>query len=80
MKVERLKMRASMNEGLDVLTAKKIPYLVERHGDEGISGMIKLPKHVIGQLRECGFRVGCEMVEGENVVFFKGRFFGVTAG
>ncbi len=80
MNVERLEMSACMNEGLDDLIAKKLRYLLARHGDEGISGMIKLPKHVIGQLRECGFRVGCEMVEGENVVFFKGRFFGVTAG
>jgi len=69
-----------MEEGLSVLTEKKIPYIVERHGDQGLVGMVKLPKDVIGLLRECGFRVGREIFKGENVVFFKGRFFGVTAG
>ncbi len=80
MKDERLKMRSNMNDGLNILSEKKIPYIVERYDDDGIDEMIKLPKDVTGRLRECGFRVGRETFEGENVVFFKGRFFGVTAG
>jgi len=77
---QEAKMLPVMSEGMKVLNDKQIPFTVERYGNDRAVGMIRLPKRVTDSLRDCGFRVGHEIFEGESVVFYKGRFFGVTAG
>jgi len=76
----RQSLQNHLNEGMNLLSKREIPYTVERFAEEQYAGIIRLPKEMSQRLRECGFRVGSEIFEGENVVYYKGRFFGVTAG
>ncbi len=69
-----------MTEGLKVLNDKQIPFTVECYGNDRTVGMIRVSKKVTELLRNSGFRVGHEIFDGESVVYYKGRFFGVTAG
>ena len=67
-------------EGLDVLDGVNIPYHVVRYNEGKSVVLVKMSDRIIEQLRNLGFRVGREVFDGEKVVFYKGKFFGLTAG
>ncbi len=66
-------------EGIEILTRHNIPYMVER-GESPESGIVKMPDKTIDNLRGLGFRVGKEIIQGGQVVFFRGKLFGMTMG
>ncbi len=72
-------MTQAMTEGLDILTNNRIPYILERSGDGRATKLIKMPKNSTYLLRRYGFRVGKAIFSGENIVFYKGRFFGIIS-
>ena len=73
-------MESVMTEGIGVLSEKQIPYKVERYGDDRTVPMVEVPISMKDSLMNCGFRVGHAMFNGKSVVYYKGRFFGITAG
>ena len=69
-----------LKEGLEKLESMNIPFSVGSHEQRGDRCYVQVPKDSSDKLRGLGFRVGGELFDGEQVVFYKGRFFGLTAG
>jgi len=76
----RVRKMKHIVEGLDVLDGRKIPYNMMCCNEGKDVCLVKISGIVIEQLRDLGFRVGKEVIDGEKVVFYKGKFFGLTAG
>jgi len=69
----------SIKEGLDKLSSVNIPFVVGCPGNNS-ECIINLNENDKDELRILGFRVGKQIDNGERVVFYKGRFFGITTG
>ena len=69
-----------INEGIGILTQHNIPFVVESMEPGKDETIVRMPDKMIDNLRELGFRVGKEFLLGGQVVFYKGKLFGMTMG
>ena len=75
-----MKITEHILKGLDVLEQRNIQYDIIGNSESPDDEMVKLHGILSDELREIGFRVGAELFNGLQVVFYRGRFFGLTAG
>jgi hypothetical protein len=68
-----------IKEGLDKLVSINIPFNVACSSNNS-ECIVNLNENDKDELRTQGFRVGKQMVNGKRVVYYKGRFFGITTG
>ena len=67
-----------LKEGMEKLKSMKIPYSIGTFGQREDDCFVWLQQEFSDKLRMLGFRVGKGILEGEQVVYYKGRFFGLT--
>ena len=69
----------NIQEGLKKLDSLDIPYAFN-HEDHESQSCVRLSSDFSDRLREVGFRVGRKIFGKAHIIYYKGRFFGLTTG
>ena len=72
------KIMDNIQEGLKKLDSLDIPYAFNHDDDHESNSYVRLSSDFSDRLREVGFRVGRKIFGKAHIIYYKGRFFGLT--